>query len=105
ALPDQQLTPRDLPPNELPVQDGYRSSYFISGNSVLFTDYNQPAQQHENEFEEGTVYVRNPVTHIWEQQAGLQVNGRPKALQGDSAVFTSYGQDDHSPEPIPNIDG
>ena len=105
ALPDQQIATRDLPPNELPEQSRGYQTYYISGNTALLTDLNQPAQQHEEAFEEGTIYVRNPLTHVWERQAGLQVTGRPKALQGDTAVFTSYGQDDHSPEPIPNIDG
>jgi hypothetical protein len=99
ALVGNALMSRGPVPNEVP----FATQYFLSGNTVLFHDPLQEYYQNPD-YESGTVYVRNS-SSIWEKQAAIQTNGEPKALQGDTAVFTTYGQDDHSPEPIPNIDG
>ncbi len=104
ALPNPQITPRDLPPNELPADD--LNTLFLSGETVLYW----PGSTNNPEFIQGVFYVRNS-SKVWEKQAeikpvsGEEYTGLPKALDGDTAVFTIYGRDDHSPEPEPEIDG
>ncbi len=91
ALFGTALLSRAIVPNEVP----YASRYFLSGNTLLFQDRSTMHQHSE-------IHVRNPVTKIWELQqeiAEYSVIGSPKALQGDTAVFTTYGDDGRPPEP------
>lgn len=83
------VSAQSLLPNELP--EGYL--YTLNGNTAMVRSH---------------IYVRDG--QYWVHQTSLSMEhyfefGNAIALQNDTAVVTVYGQDDHSPEPIPSIDG